>query len=275
MKTALIAAALCAAGALASAGAPGLRAEDDIYYGVMLPNRVVRVGAAADGVLREVLVDRGDRVTRGQVVGILSFEVEEANAQLAKARTELRSALGIAEAGVADAKQRLQRYEKLALDGIVTDETLETARTNLLLEQLRLLEVEENLRISRLEYRRAAAFLEQGTIRTPIDGVVVERHLSGGELLSKSGESSVITVAQLHPLIVKVNVPVEIYHQLSVGDSAEVVVDLDGGQPHEARVLVIDRLVDTASHTFQVRLEVDNQDNKLPAGLPCRLRFQL
>ncbi|MEE8469455.1 MAG: efflux RND transporter periplasmic adaptor subunit [Planctomycetota bacterium] len=273
MKSALIAAALCAAGALASAGAPGLRAEDDVHLGVMLPSRVVRVGAAADGVLREVLVDRGDVVARGQVVGLLSFEVEEANAQLAKARTELRSALGTAEARVADAKKRLRRYEKLVVDGIVTDESFEAAQTHLRLEELQLLQAEENLRISRLEYRRAAAFLEQGTIRSPIDGVVVERHLSGGELLSKSGESSVVTIAQLHPLIVKVNVPVEIYRRLSVGDSAEVVVDLDGIQLHAARVSVIDRLVDTASHTFQVRLEVDNQDNQLPAGLPCRVRF--
>lgn len=273
MKSALIAAALCAAGALASAGAPDLRAGDDILHGVMLPNRVVHVGAATDGILKEVLVDRGDIVSKGQVLGLLSFEVEEANAQLAKARTELRSALGTAEARVADAKKRLQRYETLVVDGIVTDETFEAAQTNLRLEELRLLEAEENLRISRLEYRRAAAFLEQGTIRAPIDGVVSERHLSGGELLSKSGKSSVVTIAQLHPLIVKVNVPVEIYHSLSVGDLAEVMVDLDGGRPHAARVRVIDRLVDTASHTFQVRLEVDNQDNQLPAGLPCRVRF--
>ena len=73
MKPALFAAALCAAGALASAAAPGLRARDDIFQGVMLPNRVVRVGAAADGVLQEVLVDRGDMVSRGQVLAILSF----------------------------------------------------------------------------------------------------------------------------------------------------------------------------------------------------------
>ncbi len=274
MKSPLIAAVLCAAGALASAAAPDLWAGDDIFYGVMLPNRVVRVGAATDGVLQEVLVDRGDMVTRGQVLGLLSFEVEEANAQLAKARTELRSALETAMARVADAKKRLQRYEKLAQDGIITDESFEAAQTNLLLEELRLLEAEENQRIARLQYRRAAAFLEQGTIRAPIDGVVVERHLSGGELLAKSGESGLVTIAQLHPLIVKVNVPVEIYHSLSVGDLAEVAVDLDGGQLREARVRIIDRVIDTASHTFQVRLEVDNQTNQLPAGLPCRVRFK-
>ena len=45
-----------------------------------------------------------------------------------------------------------------------------------------------------------------------------------------------------------------------------------GGQ-YSAKVTVVDKLVDAASGTFGVRLELPNPGNQLPAGLKCRINF--
>jgi len=159
-------------------------------------------------------------------------------------------------------------------EGIVTPDEVEALRTEHRLAEVRLLEVAESLRIAELEYERSKAVLEQATIRSPIDGVVTRRLLSAGELLSGSEAHEIVTVAQLDPLIVDVNVPIELWGSIAVGDRALVeLVNLDYART-PARVQVVDRVIETASETFRVRLELPNPSLELPAGLRCRVAFK-
>jgi len=41
-----------------------------------------------------------------------------------------------------------------------------------------------------------------------------------------------------------------------------------------AKVVLIDRLIDAASGTFRIRLELPNPGHKIPAGIRCRVRFR-
>jgi len=44
--------------------------------------------------------------------------------------------------------------------------------------------------------------------------------------------------------------------------------------PRQARVVIVDHVVDAASATFGIRLELPNPDNRIPAGIRCRVRFR-
>ena len=61
--------------------------------------------------------------------------------------------------------------------------------------------------------------------------------------------------------------------RIGVGSRATVVPEAPVNTPREATVIVVDRIVDAASGTFGVRLEMPNPDNRLPAGLKCKARF--
>jgi len=52
-----------------------------------------------------------------------------------------------------------------------------------------------------------------------------------------------------------------------------VLPEVPPGSRHVATVKVIDRLLDAASGTFGVRLELPNRQHKLPAGIRCIARF--
>jgi hypothetical protein len=54
---------------------------------------------------------------------------------------------------------------------------------------------------------------------------------------------------------------------------AEVTPQIPGGSPQRARVVVVDRLIDAASNTFGVRLELPNEDYLIPGGIRCDVRF--
>ncbi len=56
---------------------------------------------------------------------------------------------------------------------------------------------------------------------------------------------------------------------------ATVLPEEPVGGEHRAEVTVVDRVVDAASGTFGVRLELPNPDYAIPAGLKCRVEFPL
>jgi multidrug efflux pump subunit AcrA (membrane-fusion protein) len=127
-----------------------------------------------------------------------------------------------------------------------------------------------NKRLAELELQRAAAALDLRLLRSPINGVVMERFLSPGELVR---QSPIVKLAQIHPLRVEVFVPVSVFGKVAVGMKAHVMPEAPIGGVHVARVKVVDRVIDAASGTFGVRLELPNPDHRLPAGLKCKVRF--
>jgi multidrug efflux pump subunit AcrA (membrane-fusion protein) len=98
----------------------------------------------------------------------------------------------------------------------------------------------------------------------------MERLLSPGEFVRGT---PIVKLAQIHPLRVEVIAPVALLGKLSQGMTAEVLPESPVGGAHAAKVTVVDRVVDAASGTFGVRLEVPNPNYRLPAGLKCKARF--
>jgi multidrug efflux pump subunit AcrA (membrane-fusion protein) len=104
-----------------------------------------------------------------------------------------------------------------------------------------------------------------------IDGVVAKRNLLGGEYAYD--QTPIMTIAQINPLNVEVFVPIALYGTVKVGMEATVTGEAPVGGRYVAKVEVIDPLVDARSGTFGIRLLLPNPDNKVPAGLRCKVEF--
>ena len=63
------------------------------------------------------------------------------------------------------------------------------------------------------------------------------------------------------------------YGQIAQDDVATVRPEAPVGGSYAAKIVVVDRVLDSASGTFGVRLELSNEDRKLPAGARCRVGF--
>lgn len=127
-----------------------------------------------------------------------------------------------------------------------------------------------NQNLANLELRRASAEIERRIIKSPITGVVLERSLHPGEFAK---QDPILKLAQLDPLRVEVFAPVSLLGEITVGMEAEVFPEKPVGGKYKAKVTVADKVVDAASGTFGVRLELPNKDYAIPAGLKCRVRF--
>ena len=170
------------------------------------------------------------------------------------------------EFGVRRYDRTLEMYKK----ELVPLKEMDEAETAKILAEHGVLEVQENMRVARLELERAEAALVLRTIRSPFRGIVTDRLLSPGELVDKA---PILKLARIDPLRVEVFVPVALLGRISVGSRATVIPEAPVSTPREASVIVVDRVVDAASGTFGVRLEMPNPDNRLPAGLKCKVRF--
>ena len=77
-------------------------------------------------------------------------------------------------------------------------------------------------------------------------------------------------VAKVDPLRVEIIAPAALFGSIRNGMFAHVTPDVPSGPPIEAKVVLVDKLIDAASNTFRVRAELPNPDGAIPSGLRCR-----
>lgn len=237
---------------------------------LMKPSMEVSVGAPVEGIIRQISVDRGDWVSKGQVVVTLEASVEEATVALAKAKAEAEATIKSAQAKIAFSTRKLERAMDLYKTNSIARHELDEAQTEKIIAEMAYQEAIENKRIAELEWHRATAALNLHTIYSPVNGVVVDRLLAPGEL---ARQTPIVKLAQINPLRIEVFAPLTLLGKLEPGMKAEVRPDNGSSTFYQAEITVVNRVVDSASGTFGVRLEMPNPNNILPAGLPCTVKF--
>jgi multidrug efflux pump subunit AcrA (membrane-fusion protein) len=129
-------------------------------------------------------------------------------------------------------------------------------------------ELVTEVRLREEELKKDQEALKLRTIVSPIDGVVVERRLVPGELI-RSEKSVVLRLAQINPLNVEVIAPAKLFGSVRVGMPGQVSLAPFFPGTYQAKVVVVDKVIDAASGTMGVRLQLPNPDNKIPAGIRC------
>ncbi len=232
------------------------------------PFRTSEVGSPVIGVIEKTLVERGDQVTAGQPLAVLLAEVERQTVAVAASRAQGTAELKAAEATAELARQKLARTQDLFNQQFISSQALEQANADAVVAENRLQQAREQRDIYAREAALARSQLELRTIRSPMAGVIADRYLSAGERVE---EKAIFRVAGINPLRVEVVLPSTYYTVVKQGMPVTVTPDFPGAAARVARVTVVDRLVDGASNTFRIRLELPNADFSLPAGVRCKV----
>ena len=238
---------------------------------VIKPSAEISIGTPVEGLIQTVPVDRGDWVTKGQVIVTLESSLEEATVALTKAKADAEAVLKSSQVKIGFSSRKLERALELFKTNSIARHDVDEAQTEKALAEMSYQEASENKRLAELELHRATAALHLHTIRSPINGVVVDRLLSPGEL---ARQTPVMKLAQVDPLRVEVYAPLSLLGKLRTGMRADVRPEGKGQPVYQARIVVVNKVVDSASGTFGVRLEMPNQNNAISAGLACTVEFR-
>jgi len=242
------------------------------YDCIIEARQVVDIRSPVDGLIEKVAVERGEPVKKGQVLVTLESGPERAALAVAKQRAGAVGAVNLAEAKLDLAAKKEKRAEELARQAFISSNALEEARTERSLAESDLKVARENQRLAELEVHRATEVLNLRTLRSPVNGVVVDRYLKTGEMATTNVKDPILKLAEIDPLNVEVVLPANLYGSIQHGDRAEVSPETPV-QKFVARVKVVDRVINAASGTFGVRLELPNEKQLVPAGAKCRMRF--
>src|SRR5947209_12208919 len=227
-----------------------------------------KVNALVGGVVRQVTVELGTAVTRGQPLTV-TFSAELADAQMKY----------LAMQAMLNADHlKLERTQKLVALGAASRQELEeitaihtghetevaAARQRLLLLGLRPEDV------SRLA--DASHVVSEVLVRAPADGVVIARGVNPGQVVSAGQE--LFTVTDLSTVWAIGDLYEKDFPAVRVGSDATVTVPVSTGAPLRGRVAYIDPRVDPATRTAKVRVEVPNKGGDLRLGMYVSLRFE-
>jgi RND family efflux transporter MFP subunit len=234
--------------------------------------QMVDIRSPVEGLIERIAVERGEGVKKGQVLVTLESGPERAALAVAKQRAGGVGQVKSAEARLDLAVKKERRAEELARQNFISPNALEEARTERMLAESDLKVARENQQLAELEVQRATEVLNMRTLRSPVSGVVVDRYLKAGEFATTTVKDPILKLAEIDPLNVEVILPANLYGSVQQGDRAEVTPETPP-QTLTARVKVVDRVINAASGTFGVRLELPNEKQQVPAGAKCRLRF--
>jgi HlyD family secretion protein len=196
--------------------------------GVLEPLTQVNVGTEISGIVDRVAVDYNDHVRVGQVLATINTDRLDAQARQARASLESANAEVLAaEATLEDAERAASRARELFARQLVARSDHDTAETAL--KKAGAAQASARARVAQAEasLNAIAADLRKATIRSPIDGIVLDRQVDPGQTVAASFQTPVLfTLARdLSRMTLNVNVDEADIGRVRAGQGAAFTVD--------------------------------------------------
>lgn len=243
------------------------RADLDDADCIIEPHMVVEISTSVEGVVETITVDRGDVVEKDQILVTLESGVEKASVELARLRAREDAEILLGQARVEFEQRAKGRTDELFAKKSVSQHTKDEADYAASRAKLELRQARQSRKRAEHELLRAIEVLNRRTIRSPIDGIVVERVAAPGEGISE--QDAILKLAQIDPLNVELIVPAAELGRLRTGMRLAVRLGQPVNDVYTAEVIIVDPVIDASSGTFGVRALLPNPDLRLPAGLAC------
>ncbi len=184
--------------------------------------------------IKDILVDVGSRVSKGQRVVVLDdVNIEQLRVRLENSKREYDRALRLLEIGGG------------------TQQTVDQLKTEL-----------------DATNRQYANLMENTVLVSPISGVVTQRNYDPGDM---TGTQPILTIEQMQPVKVMVNISESDFTKIRQGKKVQVKCDVYGDETFSGTVHLIHPSIDSATRTFVTEITIANADNRIRPGMFARV----
>src|SRR5262249_355035 len=260
-------------------------AQVDLAFGVTGYGVDVRRTNAADG--RSRAVEPGATLARGAALARVRVADYRAVVDKARgARDESKAGITAAEAGLAEAQAALTQAEsdfqrisilwrqesvtKPAYDGAKAK--LDAARAKVEAATAAIAAANQRAAAAGAQTREAEIALGDTELRAPFDGILVERHVDVGTLVSPA--TPAFTLADLRLVKGRFSVPDTALRQFRTGQVLPVTVDAFPDDRLQGRVLSVAPAADPKSRSFEIAVAIDNPTLRLRSGMIASIRIE-
>jgi HlyD family secretion protein len=237
--------------------------------GLLEPIRVVEVKSKASGEVLRVLVETGQRVEQGAL--LTEIDPRDVQNVLAQAAADLESAR--VRLSTVDAQR--QRMEALRESGVVTQQELEASVDAAATARAALVRAETNLQLAR-ERRQDV------TIRAPISGTLLERHIEPGQIIASatsnvSGGTTLFKMADMSEMQVRAKIDETDIGKIQPAMPTRVTLEAYPGRSFRGEVVKIEpqALVEQNVTLFPVLIRLKNPEGLLKPGMNAEVAIEV
>lgn len=202
------------------------------------------VVAKVRGIVKRIFAEEGDTVRAGQVLAKLEDEQFVSELAQAKARLDKLS-------------NEFQRKQKLFEKEIISIEDFD--------------QIKSEHEIQKSTYDLAKLNLNYTQIRAPISGVVSERLIKPGNMVTENQPT--FRVTDFDPLLAVLHVPEKELSKMQVGFPADLTVDAVPDHSYQGKILRISPIISAGTGTFKVTVEFRDKTRRLKPGMFTRVNI--
>lgn len=198
--------------------------------------------AKVGGEVREIFVEEGDDVSRGQILARLDGD-------------RLRLELNQSQANLRKLQRDYERNVDLKEKGLISSGDFDKIRY-----EMEALEASFNLARLELDYTQ---------IRAPIDGVISDRYIRLGNTISAN--EAAFRVTSFDPLVAYLHIPEREYRNIAKDQLVGIDIDALAGQGIIAAVTRVSPIVDPQTGTFKITIEISDEERRIKPGMFGRI----
>jgi RND family efflux transporter MFP subunit len=248
--------------------------EEIEITGALKPKEQVDVTTQVTGRVQSLTLQVGDFVRQGQVIA----QLEDAELGQQVRRAEAAQAIVRAnqqqrQAELANARADLERAQKLLDAGLLSRQEFETKQTGFRVIESQIALTGAQAEQALAERRELQLRMQQMRIVSPMSGYVAQRFVDVGAVVSPS--TPIVRVVNLSTLVTLANVPEGQVSKLRVGNRAIVNVDAFGDRAFEGRIARVAPVLDPATRSASVEVEIPNPTGALKAEMFARVKLDL
>ena len=248
--------------------------------GYVTARREATVSAQITGTLTQVLIEEGDRVEKGQVLGTLEDTAQRA--ALAQAQAGLRAAqaqLAQFQSQLAQSRRDLARAEDLVGRKLVSAQSVEVARTQVETQVSQLETQRKQVELGQAGVQAAQVQLDYCTVRAPFTGMIVAKAAQVGEIISPLSagggftRTGIGTIVDMESLEIEVDVTESYINRVVPQQPTEAVLDAYPDWKIPGHVIAIIPTADRGKATIKVRVALDHKDARIVPDMGVRVSF--
>lgn len=223
---------------------PGFFAEKFSVVGIVKPYASAKISSEEGGLILSILKDKGDNVSKGQIVVRLKKDVQTATYDQLVAQYEL-------------AKLNFEKQQQLYEDNATTEIAYLTAKWQLEAAAKGLDVVKTHI--------------SKGFIRSPISGVVDDKYMNKGEMSAPG--VPILSIVDVSRVKISAGVPERYVEQISKGQIVKITVDVLQGQEFSGKISYISPTLSQGSRTFEIEIIINNKLRQLKPEMSANVEL--
>jgi RND family efflux transporter MFP subunit len=234
--------------------------------------------ARVSGYVDKWFVDIGDHVTKGEVLA--TIDTPEVDAELEAARAKLTAVdaeVRVRQAAANFAKTTYDRWRD-SPKGVVSDQERESKRADYDSAVAQLNAASANVNVDQADVDRLAALIAFKKVTAPFDGIITERRIDIGNLVtagSTASTTSLYKMSQNDPMRVFVDAPQSVAADMVVGLTAKVTANDLPNRTFAGRIVRTAQAIDPRARTMRVEIDLPNRDAVLVPGMYVQVALEL